>query len=252
MTAAEHDPYAALAPLYDSWQECFGAFWQRVLPRLEAELAALGRPPEPLSFLDLGCGTGSLLLALQAAHPGWRLAGLDISAAMLEQARGKPGAAAITWLAAPFERAPALGRFAAAGCFYDAFNHLPDVDALERALAGAAAALEPGGLLCFDVNNRDGYQAWWRHNERFAGPGWELVVETSFDAGAGRGRGRGRVRWDRDRHPATEIDLYERCFSPEEIAGALARAGFALVRAEPWVVAPAAVAGKTWYVARRE
>jgi SAM-dependent methyltransferase len=251
MTAAERDPYAALAPLYDSWQECFGAFWQRVLPRLEAELATFGRRPEPLSFLDLGCGTGSLLLALQAAHPGWRLAGLDASAAMLAQARAKPGAGTITWLAAPFERAPALGRFAAAGCFYDAFNHLLDLDALERALAGAAAALEPDGLLFFDVNNRDGYQAWWRHNERFAGPGWELVVETSFDPEARRGRGRGRVRWDKGAHPTAQIELYERCFSPDEVAGALARAGLTLELAEPWVVAPAAVAGKTWYVARR-
>ena len=251
MTAADGDPYAALAPLYDAWQECFGAFWLRVLPRLEAELATAGRAPEPQSFLDLGCGTGSLLIALHERHPGWRLAGLDISAAMLAEARAKAGAAAIAWLQASFERAATLGTFTLVGCFYDALNHLPDVAALERAFQGAAAALAPDGLFCFDVNNRQGYEAWWRHRERFAGPGWELVVETSFDPLSGRGHGRGQVRWDHDRHPRSAVALVERCFSPDEIAAALAAAGLTVEREVPWSFAPDAVAGKTWYVARR-
>jgi SAM-dependent methyltransferase len=250
-TPPERDPYAALAPMYDAWQACFGSFTNTVLPRLEAELQELGATGEPFSFLDLGCGTGSLLLALHQRHPDWRLAGLDASSAMLAQAREKPGARAVNWVHAPFERAPELGTFRAAGSFYDALNHLADGEALGRALAGAAAALVPGGLLCFDVNNREGYQAWWRHNERFAGPGWELVVETTFDGREGRGRARGRVRWANDRHPAAQLQLEERCFSPAEIASALAAAGLALEREEPWSVAPGAVAGKTWYVARK-
>jgi SAM-dependent methyltransferase len=252
MTTADDpsDPYSPLAPLYDAWQACFGSFTERVLPRVEeelAELASLGPP----SFLDLGCGTGSLLLALQARHPTWRLAGLDVSAAMLDQARAKPGAASIRWMRAPFEAAPELGTFTAAGSFYDAFNHLPDAAALERALRAAAHALVPGGWLLFDVNNREGYQAWWRHRERFAGPGWELLVETSFDAPAGRGRARARVRWERGLHPPAQLELDERCFTPMEIASALANAGFTLARAEPWSFPPAKVAGKTWYVARK-
>lgn len=37
--------------------------------------------------LDLGCGSGALLAALHRSHPGLRLAGVDLSSGMLEQAR---------------------------------------------------------------------------------------------------------------------------------------------------------------------
>jgi len=49
-----------------------------------AEIAMLCRGSR---VLDIGCGTGDLLLILQAQHPQWKLYGTDISAVALDMAR---------------------------------------------------------------------------------------------------------------------------------------------------------------------
>ncbi|MEU7869970.1 class I SAM-dependent methyltransferase [Dactylosporangium sp. NPDC049140] len=55
--------------------------------RAWSRLLASVLPPAPASIVDLGCGTGSL--SVLAAGQGHRVVGLDGSAAMLRQARGK-------------------------------------------------------------------------------------------------------------------------------------------------------------------
>src|SRR5260370_28658366 len=89
--------YAALAPVYDRWQALDGnrPFWELVLGQLEPVLRRRRAPVT--SFVDLGCGTGELLLAVRARHPDWRLAGVDSSPAMLAVAPPKPGPARTNW-----------------------------------------------------------------------------------------------------------------------------------------------------------
>jgi ubiquinone/menaquinone biosynthesis C-methylase UbiE len=42
------------------------------------------------AILDVGCGTGNLLAAIKASHPGAKLSGVDPSAALLAKARQRP------------------------------------------------------------------------------------------------------------------------------------------------------------------
>jgi SAM-dependent methyltransferase len=55
-------------------------------------LAAL--PPAPATVVDIGCGTGSLSVLL--AELGYRMTGIDVSAAMIDAARSKADAAGVS------------------------------------------------------------------------------------------------------------------------------------------------------------
>jgi SAM-dependent methyltransferase len=261
------DVYDALAPIYDAMG---GAqpFAMLVADRLEklvatrrAQLRARGAASAPsslsaaeaalvsdaVSFLDLGCGTGTLLLALRALHPGWRLCGVDVSPGMLAVAGRKPGHESVLWararLPAPL---PFTGRFDVVGAFYDTLNHLPDRDALAATFQTVATVLRPGGLLVFDLNNAFGFETWWQYRVAFDLEGRHLDTELDYDARSRTARAAialgsgGRER---------RFVLQERCFSEPEVEGALRAAGFVPELAAPWCPVNPDSPSKTWFVA---
>jgi SAM-dependent methyltransferase len=243
--------YDLLAPVYDRWQRAGGTtpFSAVVLAKLLPALARHGRDaavPER-SFGDLGCGTGDLLLGLARAQPRWRLAGLDGSDAMLDVARGKPGADRIAWAQGPLTAPSIPTALDAAGCFYDTLNHLTEVDALETAVAAVAAALRPGGLFVFDTTNERGFELWWRGNRTWRGRGWSVAVETQYDPASHRGQAEVVVE---DRDQRAHASLTERCFSANEIRSALNAAGIEVIAEEPWSPFDIDAPGKTWWIGR--
>jgi SAM-dependent methyltransferase len=251
---AAGDDYGGLATVYDEWQERFGPFWQLCLPRLLAAVDQHGLPPVPPALVDLGCGTGGFLLGVQRERPQWRLAGVDASAGMLAHAARKPGAAAVRWVHARFDEpwlersGLAPGTFAAAGSFFDAINHVTEAGALDRLCLFTAQALAPGGLFIFDVNNRQGYEAWWQGERVYRGPGWTLIMDARYDRRTGLAEGRATVR----RGEAREVsEVSERCYPEEQIRAALAAAGFTVEVCAPWRPLTDDIPGKTWWVARR-
>jgi SAM-dependent methyltransferase len=254
VTAPPITLYDALAPIYDEWQSWNGMTpFARVaaaklepLLRREARRSARART-QPFSHLDLGCGTGTLLAALRAAQPDWRLAGMDASAGMLAVARAKD-ARSIGWtcgaLAAPL---PFRRTFDSCSIFYDTINHLDEPAAVARALGFVAAVLRPGGLLVFDVTNRLGFERWWAGRARFGGEGWAMSIETCFDTDTDIAAADvSLVR------PGCDglFKLRERCYEGDEIRAALDAAGFEVERARPWAPFPNREPGKTWWMAR--
>lgn len=127
--------FDALAPDYDRLRPG-GDDWAEVADRA---LRALG-PSRRL--LDAGCGTGRFAV-YAVERLGGRVWGVDVSAAMLEQARTRPGAGRVGWRRASVERLP----FRAA--WFDAVHahlvmHLVDRPA---AIAEVARVLQPGGRI---------------------------------------------------------------------------------------------------------
>ncbi|HLK91604.1 MAG TPA: class I SAM-dependent methyltransferase [Polyangia bacterium] len=244
--------YDALAPIYDGVGGA-QSFAMMVAERLE-RLLALRRPqPAPadaLSILDLGCGTGTLLCALRALHPGWRLAGVDVSAGMLAVAWGKPGSDGVLWVRARLPGPlPFTERFDVVGAFYDTLNHLPDLDALAAAFRTAAALLHPGGLLVFDLNNAFGFETWWRYRVALDVEDHRIDTALGYDrharlAHAAIGIARGGVE--------RRFLLHQRCFSEAEVEGALFRAGFTPEVAAPWGPVDPDSPSKTWFVAAKK
>jgi ubiquinone/menaquinone biosynthesis C-methylase UbiE len=134
------------APFYDAigWLTSFGR-----LPTLRKETLEVAALQPGESVLDVGCGTGSLtLMAAEQVGPDARVAGIDASPEMIEQARKKAlkKKRDVDFRVAPIEQLP----FADAD--FDVvlsslmLHHLPD-DLKDQGLAEVRRVLKPGGRL---------------------------------------------------------------------------------------------------------
>jgi 2-polyprenyl-6-hydroxyphenyl methylase/3-demethylubiquinone-9 3-methyltransferase len=111
----------------------------------------LGRNPQGLRILDVGCGGG--LLAEEFARIGCRVTGVDPSLRSLDAAREHAAAAGlqIDYRPATGEHLPFDdGTFPAAYCC-DVLEHVDDVGAT---IGEIARVLEPGGAFLYDTINR--------------------------------------------------------------------------------------------------
>jgi SAM-dependent methyltransferase len=246
-SATTIDLYDALAPIYDGWQASAETtpFALVTEAKLSPQLERVARG-DGFSFLDLGCGTGMLLAALRAAHPDWRLAGIDASPGMLAVASRRPGAGTIAWLRAALDRPlPLARRFDAAGAFYDTLNHLPDLRTLTDAFTGVARVLQPGGLFAFDVTNRLGFERWWHGTRRFTAAHWRITIDAAFIGEVGWAE----VEIEREGRRPRHFQLREQLYDDDQILSALRAAGLTPEDRQLWSPFELDVPGKTWWVA---
>jgi predicted TPR repeat methyltransferase len=142
-------PRPYVRSLFDAYAEQFERHLQDTLhyrapERMAQQLRALGRGPWQ-SALDLGCGTG--LLGPLVEPMATRLTGVDLSAAMLAQAR-KLGVYDELVAADIVEHLRTCGRQHDLVLAADVFIY---VGALEPVFEALDAALAPGGVFCFSV-----------------------------------------------------------------------------------------------------
>lgn len=124
----------------------------------------------PGRLLDLGCGTGRLLLA--AAHAGHQPVGVDLSPAMLAVARekGRLAGRALNLLQANLTHLSCLApaSFDHAACLFSTLGMIAGEEWRRRALAEVHRLLRPGGRFVLHVHN------WWFNAFDREGRRWML------------------------------------------------------------------------------
>src|SRR4051794_7572204 len=134
-----------VAPRYDDEHSAMfdpGAV-DPAVERLE-ELAA-GRPA-----LEFAIGTGRVALPL--AQRGVRVAGIELSAAMVEELRAKPGGTEIPVAIGDMATTRVEGTFGLVYLVFNTIVNLTTQDAQVDAFLNAAAHLSPGGCFVVEVN----------------------------------------------------------------------------------------------------
>jgi SAM-dependent methyltransferase len=145
------EAYDDLAPDYDLLTAEYPYDrWLAALEILAREHGATGH-----DVLDVACGTGKSFLPLLAR--GWRVAGCDISPAMLALAVTKAPAAKL--VQADMRALQRLGEFDLVTCLDDALNYLLTEPELRATLAGIRRNLRPRGVAIWDLNTLAQYRA---------------------------------------------------------------------------------------------
>jgi len=216
----------SMAP-YDEFAWFYNRYWNEEFHSLAFPLLEriwLGRLPAGARILDVCCGTGYLAELL--TQRGYKVTGVDLSPAMIAFARERAPEA--EFHVADAARFQAPGEFEGAVSTFDSLNHILHPEDFEAALRNTAEALKPGGLLVFDMLLEEGYRTRW--GEQFS-----LVRDDHVLTISGSG-------FDFRRHLASctitmfrlvegawrrrDATIEERCYSRDEIEGALGRAGF--------------------------
>lgn len=250
-----YEGYHALAAVYDRLNADidyvrWGGFMERCFDRY--------LPARPEIVLDLACGTGRMTFSL--ADRGYDMIGIDGSADMLAVAYEKStdrtirildmtgtdelpaGMTAPLFLQQDMRAFELYGTVDAVVSCLDSINYLCGDGDLDACLACIHLYLAPGGLLIFDVNSPYKFAHTYGNNA--------YILEDTISEGDGSSGARtAYCGWQNEFDPATGLCRFylsvfseqadgtyrredeeqtERCYSKEELTGALDRAGFDL------------------------
>ena len=245
--------YTVLPLIYDRWQRSYGKDYSAVvLPLLLSSLRR--RRLTPGTMVDVACGTGSL--AVLMAGRGWRVWGIDASGAMIAEGWKKTTARRlpVLFLRQDMRRLRLPEKVNLATSVFDSLNHLRSLADLKTTLRRVHAALLPGGWFMFDVNNERCYRLLWTREQSLTHRDFTLLLNNSYNPGTRRAQSRVRILLPgKDKPRVLQETVRERCFTPEEIASALARAGFVDTERRDFNPTDRVRIGriKSWWVARR-
>jgi SAM-dependent methyltransferase len=202
---------------------------------LDAPEVELYRPYLRSPVLDAGCGAGRLLAPLLDA--GYDVDGCDVSAGMIERCRERVPDANL-WVSALHELDPPR-RYASIVCS-GVFGLGSSREQDEQALRRLHAALEPGGTLILDNEER---RREWRVREwsedadrKTTSEGVEFALRSRIVAVEEEGRCvHMRIRAETSDGRREEHALTMRQWYRDELVPLLERSGFASVEVKPGV-----------------
>jgi SAM-dependent methyltransferase len=177
-----------------------------------------------LRILDLGCGFGRHANLL--AQRGHEVVGIDCTPGFLDIAKRQAAALGlpVTYVRGDMRNCAYGGDFDRVLMMFTVFGYFSDEDN-QKVLSNVAAALKPGGMLCFDTPERDTFLKQFLPYVVYE-QGNDLMIDINrFDGLTGRVHTRRIIIRDGRRR---EKPFFVRLYSQSEIRDLLARAGLTL------------------------
>ena len=222
----------------ETWDAFFSDFYLRAYAADEREgeaeaqalaAARLAACPEGGELLDVPCGFGRHSVPL--ARAGYRVTGVDRSAALLDEARRRAGGERWPkWVTTDYRELPfADASFDAAINLFSSLGYLGD-EQDTRALAELRRVLRPDGRLLIETMHRDLMLSRFHDQDwRLLGEGRLLLEQRTFDAAAGVAQ---TTQTLIDGAGGRESRTFSvRVYSATELVAMLGRAGFTDARA---------------------
>ncbi|MBZ5562519.1 MAG: class I SAM-dependent methyltransferase [Acidobacteriia bacterium] len=227
-----NQPYRLLAVYYDQFFEAHRAWLEGARRKILGHIL-----PRTSIACDLACGTGTTALVL--ARRGIKMSGVDASTSMCRIARKKARRAGVNVqvLHADMRNFRLPEPVDLVTCEFDALNHVPRKQDLDRVAQAVARALRPGGHFFFDVNTRRAFKKFWPSTWWGERPGVAVCMHGGYDRHRDKGWSdvelfirKGKL-WQRARERVEEV-----AWTGAEIRRSLRSAGFDKIRA--WDEAP--------------
>jgi ubiquinone/menaquinone biosynthesis C-methylase UbiE len=154
MNPGQTSAFGPVAPYYDELMKSvpyrmWVGYYYLLLSKLDVH---------PKEVLEVCCGTGTLCELLTAE--GLRMTGLDLSEAMIQEARRKAdrNARAIEYHVADASTFELNRTFDGALSFFDSLNNILEPERLRAAFERVYQHLRPGGSWIFDLNTEYAFQ----------------------------------------------------------------------------------------------
>ncbi len=182
--------------------------------------------PPGCRVLDLCCGTGQISTGL--SERGYQVTGLDGSAAMLRFAReNAPNVEFIHGDARSFELAQPVECVISA---FDSLNHVMELDELTLVFRHVYEALTEEGIFLFDLNIEDASELLGNTLEIIEDD-HVCIVRSSYNQIQKLKRYDVTMfQLEQEIWQRTDVTLFQRYYSVNEVLGALADAGFLRVK----------------------
>lgn len=182
--------------------------------------------PPGCQILDLCCGTGQISAGL--GERGFRVTGLDGSAAMLRFAReNAPGAEFIHGDARTFHLPQS---FDCAISAFDSLNHLMELDELTMVFRRVYEALTDDGIFLFDLNLEDASEIFGNTLDMIEDDHVCIVRSSYSQIKKLKRYDVTMFQLEQGIWQRTDLALHQRYYSVNEVLGALADAGFLRVK----------------------
>jgi SAM-dependent methyltransferase len=219
---------------YDRFAWVYNKHWGNTftLHALSAlEQLVLPHVPANASILDLCCGTGQLAQVLTAK--GYMITGADGSEEMLQYAR--QNAPTVKFVLADARSFKLPDTYHAVISTFDSLNHIMSLDELTSVFRNVHAVLKEGGLFLFDLNMEDSYRATWGDSFGIVEDDHVCVIQTGYSPGERTAKFDATIfRLEEGSWQRSELALFQKCYSQEEVQSALETAGFTQIQARSY------------------